>query len=123
VEIIESIMFTYYSLVIRLKLIILFLNLVVVSENHHVSYTGIRHSMDTNIFCGPGSSISGAVAVQIFQDFDHYSREAELLDNYKQIFEHCNKLFNMYHAVNWGAGSSISSRLCAADVGLLKEVQ
>ena len=73
-----------------------------VSENCHVSCTGIRHYTDTNIFCGPGSSIAGAVAVQFFQDFDQYSRKAELLDNYKQLFEHRNRLFNMYHAVSHG---------------------
>ena len=92
-----------------------------VSENYHVSYTGIWYCMDTNIFHGPSSSISGAVAVHIFQDFDQYSIEAELLDNYKQLFEHRNKLFNMYHAVSLGAGSNISSRPCAAAVGLLKK--
>jgi len=74
--------------------------------------------MDTNIFLGPNSSISGGVAVQIFQDLDQYSREAEHLDSYKQLYEHCVKLFNMYHAVSLLAGSNISSRLCAAAVGL-----
>jgi hypothetical protein len=86
----------------------LFLYLVIVSENNHVSDTGIQHCTDSNIFHGPGSSISGAVAVQIFQVFDQYSIEAELLDNCKQLFEHRNKLFNMHHAVSLGAGSNRS---------------
>jgi hypothetical protein len=58
------------------------------SENNHVSDTGIRHCMDTNIFCQPGSSLSSAEEVQISQDFINtaISVERQNIYNYQQIF-------------------------------------
>jgi len=60
----------------------LFLYLVMVSENNHVTDTAIWHCTDTNSFRGPGSSLSSAEEVQISQDFGQYSYQcwaAELM--------------------------------------------
>ena len=99
----------------------LFLNLVTVSENNHVSDNGVWHCTDTNIFHGPGSSLSSAEEVQISQDFDQYSCQcwaAELLHNYQQIFWAPQQI-NMYQAVSHGLVQTYVQGSTLLPVGLL----